>query len=211
MPSHEEGEFELVLGNKQLLSMFFLVILLLGVFFSMGYIVGRNTTPATTLSATNRTPPIMVDANGGTAIPRPDPTKPSALDNPPRVTRPSVDPSPTSAPIKTEPVKVEPVIQPPPIRPVPVTKVEPNPEPPVKTAPATQKGSTFLQVVATRRADAEKVVATLSQKGFAASMSPVPDSALVRVIVGPLADNAAVAKNREGLQAAGYQPIVRKF
>ena len=43
MPTNEEGEFELVLGNKQLLSVFFLIVLLLGVFFSMGYIVGRNT------------------------------------------------------------------------------------------------------------------------------------------------------------------------
>jgi len=59
MPSHEEGEFELVLGNKQLLSVFFLVILLLGVFFSMGYIVGRNTAPATTLSASNSRPIVV--------------------------------------------------------------------------------------------------------------------------------------------------------
>ena len=64
MPSHEEGEFELVLGNKQLLSVFFLVILLLGVFFSMGYIVGRNTAPATTLSASTSRPIVVESASG---------------------------------------------------------------------------------------------------------------------------------------------------
>ena len=42
MPRNDEGEFELILGNKQLLSVFFIVIILLGVFFTMGYIVGRN-------------------------------------------------------------------------------------------------------------------------------------------------------------------------
>lgn len=40
MASREEEEFELVLGNKQLLSLFFLVVVLFGVFFSFGYTVG---------------------------------------------------------------------------------------------------------------------------------------------------------------------------
>src|SRR4051812_20355116 len=42
MPRNDDGEFELILGNKQLLSVFFIVIILLGVFFTMGYIVGRS-------------------------------------------------------------------------------------------------------------------------------------------------------------------------
>ena len=45
MPRNEDGEFELILGNKQLLSVFFIVVILLGVFFTMGYIVGRNSSP----------------------------------------------------------------------------------------------------------------------------------------------------------------------
>ena len=46
MPKNEDGEFELILGNRQLLSVFFIVVILLGVFFTMGYIVGRNSAPA---------------------------------------------------------------------------------------------------------------------------------------------------------------------
>ncbi len=42
MPKNEDGEFELILGNRQLLSVFFIVVSLLSVFFTMGYIVGRN-------------------------------------------------------------------------------------------------------------------------------------------------------------------------
>jgi cell division septation protein DedD len=38
-------EFELVLGNKQMLSVFFIVVILLGIFFTMGYVVGRNSAP----------------------------------------------------------------------------------------------------------------------------------------------------------------------
>ncbi len=246
---HEEGEFELVLGNKQLLSVFFLVILLLGVFFSMGYIVGRNTSPPPAISASNR-PPLVVESPGRSAVPPSDPTKPSALtpkpdplhSDPPRTTPTTVaDPPPARTeikrdppPVKPEPVKVtrteppkppkpepakaEPVKPPKPepvktAKPEPVKPVKPEPvkpEPP-KQASTVKGGGTYLQVVATKRPDADKVVASLAQKGFAASITPVPDSALVRVVVGPLADPAAVTKTRQGLESAGFKPIIRKF
>ena len=45
MAKNEDGEFELILGNRQLISVFLIVVILLGVFFSMGYIVGRNSAP----------------------------------------------------------------------------------------------------------------------------------------------------------------------
>ena len=44
--SKTEGEYELVLGNRQLLSAFFIIVILFGVFFTMGYVVGRNSAPA---------------------------------------------------------------------------------------------------------------------------------------------------------------------
>ena len=50
MPKNDTGEFELVLGNRQLLSGFAVVAILFGVFFAMGYIVGRNSTPASRLT-----------------------------------------------------------------------------------------------------------------------------------------------------------------
>ena len=45
LAKNEEGEFELILGNRQLISVFLIVVILLGIFFSMGYIVGRNSAP----------------------------------------------------------------------------------------------------------------------------------------------------------------------
>ena len=230
MPSHEEGEFELVLGNKQLLSVFFLVILLLGVFFSMGYIVGRNTAPATSLSASSRQPPIVVDPVGGGSSslpvrpPAADSYKPSPLatDPPKPMPMTKADPPKATEPVKTEPPKVEPpklvpmvkadppkVVEPPKPKPEPVKP--PKVDPPKVTAVVTKGGGTFLQVMATKQPEASQVVAALSAKGFPASLSPVPDSTLLRVIVGPLGDAASVSKTRDGLQAAGYKPFIRKF
>src|SRR6476469_5979719 len=56
MPRNEEGEFELVLGNRQLLSGFFIVVILFGVFFTMGYIVGRASSPASLTTTASATP-----------------------------------------------------------------------------------------------------------------------------------------------------------
>ncbi len=41
MKNKETGEFELVVGNGQLISGFFILVLLLAVFFAMGFIVAR--------------------------------------------------------------------------------------------------------------------------------------------------------------------------
>src|SRR5208283_4833436 len=43
MRNKETGEFELVVGDKQLLSGFFIGVLLLAVVFAMGYVLGRGT------------------------------------------------------------------------------------------------------------------------------------------------------------------------
>lgn len=68
----EDGEFELILGNRQLLSVFFIVVVLLGVFFTMGYIVGKNAVTGTELAA-RKTEPIVVD-----------PSKPSSFGTEPK-------------------------------------------------------------------------------------------------------------------------------
>ena len=89
MSPREEEEFELALGNKQLLSLFFLVVVLFGVFFSFGYTVGYSR------GETSRTREIA------SAEPVGEPAKkvqlPDALlQNAPRPTTPS-------APTKTQP------------------------------------------------------------------------------------------------------------
>ena len=81
MARNDEGEFELVLGNRQLISVFLIVVILLGVFFSMGYIVGRNSSPtegglcsmasAKTIVEPAETPPPVT-----TAAPPPAPALP---------------------------------------------------------------------------------------------------------------------------------------
>ena len=131
MPTNEEGEFELVLGNKQLLSVFFLIVLLLGVFFSMGYIVGRNTAPVNAQIASTRPGggTLTVEPPLASTPPPADLSKPSPVGQTAEVTPP---PPPRQT---AEPPKAEPKPEPKPEPPKQVAKVEPKPEPKVEPKP----------------------------------------------------------------------------
>ncbi len=77
-------------------------------------------------------------------------------------------------------------------------KQEPAPE-----APAAS-GGVYLQLTATSQHEAEVYLDVLKNKGFKAITQAVPEKpGLVRVMVGPLADNA-VSKTRADLVAAGF-------
>jgi cell division protein FtsN len=204
---NDDGEFELILGNRQLVSVFLIVVILLGVFFSMGYIVGRNSSPPAVTA--NAGKPIVVDNSPHAAAPLPE--EPASA--PPA----AVTPAPTLAPEAPPPV-IE--------KPSPIEKKPDEPKKavakPVEPKPSSGEvgrraevgqppAGTYLQVVATIRPDAEIIAESLIKKGFHAMVAPIPDSPTHRVIVGPLKDAAEVAETRSRLEAAGFKPIVRKY
>ncbi len=214
MARNDDGEFELVLGNRQLLSVFFIVVVLLGVFFTMGYIVGRNTVPQFADQRTSadvaRRNPIVVEPAGGAppapAAKSPDPVPPPSETKRPETKQPTpVKPAETKPPAETKAPETK--------KPVPAAKppVE-TPKPPPVTASAGDPpaGTTFLQIAATKKNEADLLVEVLGKKGFRATTTPVPGQALLRVLVGPLGADA-IGKARTDLEAIGFKPMVRKF
>jgi hypothetical protein len=192
VPKNEDGEFELILANRQLLSVFFIVVVLLGVFFTMGYIVGRNSGPAPVDVATTRKPeakPIVVDSS---APPQDTPTPVSAA---PTSTRPQ-QPPPEEA--KAEPKREQPVAKKEP----PKKEKEKEKPAPVSAPPAS--GQTYLQLVATAKAEADVMVDVLHQKQFKAIAVEIPERpGLFRVLVGPLAESA-LNKTKSDLTSSGF-------
>jgi len=191
-----DGEYELVLGNRQLLSAFFIVVILFALFFTMGYIVGRNSAPASMAAA----PPAATTANArppATGVTPPPATPPES-----EPASESPKPAETAAPADDRPL-------------VPTThSVTPTPE---KAAPRDtpapvepRPGQAFLQVVAVAQPQAGVVVETLKGKGFPARLMPGPNSTIFRVVVGPYADAAALGKAKADLENAGFHPIMRK-
>jgi len=216
MAKNEVGEFELVLGNKQLLSVFFFVVILLGVFFTMGYIVGRNSGGVGTLEAGNHPKPTSVES--------PNTPAPTAVS-------PATE-TPAAEPPKPEPKKEEPKPPPPVVEPKPVEKPKPEEKKAVEEkkkddkkkkdkaeapapAPSGALSGTYLQLAAVPKSEADLLISVLRKKGFGAAAGPGPEgSNLFRVLVGPLAGADAVSKTRTSLNDAGMpgtKALVRKF
>jgi cell division protein FtsN len=208
MKNTETGEFELVLGNRQLLSGFFVVVILFAVFFVMGYIVGRNSSPPSKLAssdmsnsalpAPSETRPQPPPGN----MPAPQTQQPAA----PETAKESVpdmagDAQPTTQPAREQ----QPTTQ-------PARESQPDIEvlPSASNSPAEPApGETYLQVLAVRQQEAEVVARTLKDKGFPSLLAPAPKG-LTRVLVGPYSDTASLGKAKAGLESAGFHPIVKR-
>jgi cell division protein FtsN len=186
--SRTENEQEFVLGNRQLLSAFFVVVMLLGVFFAMGYIIGQGSTkkPAQAESA----PPATSSASTDTT-PTPTPQAPTAEpEAPPK--RTEVAP----APVVTEPVRTTAEKR-------AVEREEPTR---IESTP-THK---YLQVSAVKRPAADSIVKTLKDKGFPALLGESSKPELFRVLVGPYSETEALSKAKTDLKAMGFDAVVSK-
>ncbi len=209
LPKNEDGEFELILGNKQLLSMFFVVVVLLGVFFVMGYIVGRNSAPLVAEKPEGK--PLTVDS------PVPKQAAPEA----PPASTPAASAPASSAPAPA-PAEKAPEAAPPPAQTAAVEqpKSEPAPKREPKAAEKAEKteqakakaaapanpavGATYLQLSATDKADADKMVEVLRKSNFVALDAEVPEKpGLYRVLVGPIS-SGELNKTKADLQAKGF-------
>ena len=203
MPKNDDGEFELILGNRQLMAVFFIVVILLAVFFALGYIVGRPSPLVTAPEVASRHAE----------------TQPAAAETP-SSKRETATPAPADVPKETDSQPKETASQQ-----GPATKPAPPPEPapapaPVKTsARATtsdqpESGRTYLQLSAIERDKAEIMVELLRKKKFSAIAAEIPEKpGVFRVLVGPISD-ADINKTRTDLQNAsfpGKEAVKRTF
>ena len=183
----ETGEFELVLGNGQLLSGLFIVVLLFAVFFALGYVVGQNSPRSAKLSEAAATP----STDRPQPVTSPQPATPSGATG---VETPAQSPTDASSTAGQE---------------TPNAPATPAAEGGA-AAPATGSdelaAGSYWQVMALKQADAEMVVRTLKDKGFPALMTAGRNN-LMRVLVGPYTDTATMSKAKTELENAGFHPI----
>jgi len=185
LPKNEDGEFELILGNRQLLSVFFIVVILLGVFFTMGYIVGRNsgtlTADVAATPAPDGKPQVVEPPAAKTPEPAPAPTAPT--ETAPQQPAKEAEPEPAPERAKPEKVKAEPVRA-------------------GSSHPAA--GQTYLQLAATSKHEADIMVDVLRKKSFKSMAAEIDEKpGTYRVLVGPITDTTA-NKVRADLQGAGF-------
>jgi cell division protein FtsN len=189
----EASEFELVLGNKQLLSVFFIVVVLLGVFFTMGYIVGRNSAPVDAA----RSADTYERGNAPSSMPK------ARQETPASVAITEQQPAPTDAPAARENASE-------PEAPAAAALSKPVAIPAV-TAAHPEAGRTYLQVVSVAKPQADSLAEVLAKRGFRAFVAPGPDERTFRVLVGPAADIDHLGKLKAELEAVGMKPFVKKY
>jgi hypothetical protein len=199
MRNNETGEFELVVGNRQLLSGFFIVVLLFAVAFAMGYVVGQNSPRSSKLTeAAAATPAAVPDRPAPTPGPATAPAEAKPADNgaqPPADTaaaEPEAPPQPTTQPARE-----------------PAGKTASAPETPATAAPGQLAPGTYWQAIAVQQHEAEVMAAGLKEKGLAVVLTP-GTKGLTRVLVGPYNNKEALGRAKTELENAGLHPILFK-
>ena len=187
-----ENETEILLGNKQLLGIFLVVAVLLGVAFTGGFLVGRGSP-----GKKNAAAPSTVDAQASNSVVGQTHT----IDG--EATLPVAAPA-ASAPGASTPIlgsRKRPVTSAPPETKVKAEAVENGYEP--------RAGSQYLQVAAVGKDEAEAVADVLHKKGFHAHAVPKPGSnALYRVIIGPVKDAGDLSSTRDALRKTGFREVI---
>jgi cell division septation protein DedD len=203
---------ELVLGNKQLISLFFVVVALCGVFFAMGYMIGRNSGKATlaadgepaatggdTTSATQRQQPEPPRETASTA---PEVSVPPVVDTaaaPVSDTKPAQDISPRDTPTRESASRETSA------RATPASaSARPESQTEARGLSVPQAGASYLQVTALPRADADSVVRTLRDQNFPTILATSSKDGLYRVLVGPYRQTAQVAEAKSRLKTIGF-------
>jgi septal ring-binding cell division protein DamX len=214
------GAGERVLESRHVIGLFMLMLLFSGVFFTLGYVMGRNEYDGQVRAATDffRKPSISVP-------PKAD-VNPKRTSNPAPATAPTDTPAPpnsdwefyhagdnkktedrlkTAAPAPTATHKSEPML-------VKTTAAPRTAGGPAKSSSGAliQGGAYTLQVAAVKKeADALELAKSLQKKKFPAFvLSPQTDK-YYRVLVGPYADPKAADAARKGLEGAGFKAFVK--
>ncbi|HXE75451.1 MAG TPA: SPOR domain-containing protein [Candidatus Xenobia bacterium] len=179
----KSGQSDTVLEGRHLLGVFFAVVVLCAIFFTLGFVLGRN--QATQQAAKSPSP-------GSTQQQPSAPTEPQARDLTfyDRVEKPQpAENLPRGEPSETKPA-------------APATAPKP--------AAATGK-PIYLQVAAvSREADAKRLMAELRKMGFDSEIRPPKEDRLYRVMVGPLANDELATAAQHRLEAQGFRSILRR-
>lgn len=204
-----------MLEGRHVIGLFMLMLLFSGLFFTLGFVMGRNQYDGQVRAATN-----LRDLPDGRVLPRADvPTKPSKG-------KTGSDPQ---AGTETPPIsdwefyhagdsskaddRLRSVASPASA----VAKKSANVTKPVNAAARTSAGSTSnaaagvnLQVAAlTKKSDALALANTLHRKNFPTFVQSPQGDKYYRVLVGPFADAKALENARKGLELAGFKAIVK--
>ena len=194
---------ELTLSTGKLLAIFFGMVVICGIFFSLGYAVGKNAAPSA--SAT------IMDSSQLAAVPVSGSSKPAASKAGAPQPCGEGNPNCTSTPASQETTAAAPAPE------------QSSAEVAVKEAPKTEaqappemkpsdSGSGFaVQVAAVgKQEDADALASALRKKQYPVYVVNNPATHLFHVQVGPFGDQKEAESMRAKLAADGYNAILKR-
>lgn len=201
-----------VLESRHLVGLFFGVVVLCGVFFTLGYVMGRTQYggPVHAAGAADATPPVNSASKSSKSADAPA-AAPSEWDfyakkADDHLESPSSSPSVSSAPASAP---AEPAARP---APAPARKaVSAAPRTARFAPPKIPRGSVVLQLAALRHeSDALALADVVRQKRFPSFVVAPSSDNFYRVQVGPYRDLHAAQNAQRALERAGFRPIVKR-
>ncbi|HWW17432.1 MAG TPA: SPOR domain-containing protein [Candidatus Saccharimonadales bacterium] len=200
-----------MLESRHVIGLFMLMLLFSGVFFTLGYVMGRNQYDGQVRAASNpRTLlPTPVAPKSDPAAKRPVEKRRDSDPATDTTSQPNSDWSfyNSGKPSADDNLKPAWAAGAPSARPVSTSARGKNGK---AAAPVVPSGSYTLQVAALRReSDALSLAAHLQKKKFPAFVSAPQGDKYYRVQVGPYADQKSADATRKGLEGAGFKAIVK--
>ena len=226
MSSREKkGGGDFVLESRHLVGLFMLLVVIFGVVFTLGYLLGRSQYDTRLNAAVSK--PLKDDPRISTSAlkPKVKPEIPDAAPSPknsdwdfyhsaePKTTEDHLQPpkktvaaAETAAPLARQSSAASGKLAAAPANPV---------TPPKNSAsagtPLVAKGAIMLQVAAViRESDAMALAQALQQKKFPAFVINPATDKYYRVQVGPYADSQSATSARQDLEAKGFKSIVKR-
>jgi cell division septation protein DedD len=206
------GAGERVLESRHVIGLFLLMLVFSGVFFTLGYVMGRNQYDGQVRAASNprtlQPTPVapkldrkeVPAKNANTSRRDSDPS--TTPDSQPNSDWTFYNASKSNTPddtLRSAPPAARPVS----------TGIKARPSKAGSTSPI-PAGAYSLQVAALRReSDAVGLAAHLKKKGFPAVVMPPQGDKFYRVQVGPYSDQKSADAARKGLEGAGFKAIVK--
>lgn len=197
--SGQRGGGDRILESRHLVGLFLGVVLLCGVFFTLGYVMGKTQYGGDVHAAAGE---------------RPAPPRPAVQpkDQPPAPTPAAGDWDFYSKKDENHLEPASPAAAPPPAaKKIIPSFAKPKPSPARYIAPRMGRGAVVLQVAAlTHQGDALAVADALQRKGFPSFVVAPTADRFYRVQVGPYADERGADSARRALDRAGFKAILKR-
>lgn len=220
------GASERVLESKHVIGLFLLMLLFSGIFFSLGYVMGRNQydgqvrAAMTTMGRTDsgyipKSDPapkkVAEDTTTADSDPSTESTSPAwtfPSTNSPANAEPHLD---TPAVIRTPDPATKPTNSKNRVQSQPVTTRTVSMSTKTTTAPQIPRGAYIIQVAALmRQDDAQAVAGNLQKKHYSVYVQTPQKDKYYRVQVGPFKDQKSADAAKKGLEGEGFKAFYVK-